>query len=926
MALSSHRSELSLLEEYRPRSASDPEATTLPIREEHYQIPDFCRTAYRDWLAMDEDTADEDAEMVLKPHVDAMAKAFERSNSKYLSELEMLEAENARLLREIEDLEKSTPDPRVLDDHYKIMEEDKAKFEEYNSLAQSRSDKYENRIQVLQEELDKLMQELKEADDERRALQKAVDDQGISMQDIDRMTSERERLQKGIEAATQRLDEGKRRVAEKEVEASRRLDELERLVDKYNTLAYQIGLIPASAANAKGEDYELAVTVNESDFTGSIIKGPYSSGAGTERLLVDPVTGYQPAHILNLDLRGQVKSSFLALRREISERRTDAMDAMMKDHELLDGIKEAIEDKRNEVEALEHRVRAAEEEYEKTKEVTTTQKLASDAQIEKMEKELAKMRAQLTESVQLLEQREMNTNIEYEQLTLRANALREELHTEIERMLNDVIKFKVHIQKNLEDYEEFARDELEKELGGGEMRDDTPDDEFDTLVKEKTKSVTPEEQEVNQDPTEDRRRTRTPSRSPSPSPTRDNYIRFAMRADIQQRTEPIDAAVSFFQTKYNAITKSWTSLLLTILVVMLSMSATNVLFQPASLRAVPDLVKVAGLARSFEPLIYYSENGVSQVGDLQATGVAVWDLGESVRSSNMTSAPIIVKSLDELSDSLKTLAVELTKFFANVDGDIDSILIVMDWARRELSQLHSLPSPPLSTAFSNLREILCTTGFLENPDTGAPTKLGIATTALFGISQSQQTQQTLQRTFTEFLSVLEEAIESELQHSLALFGLFEAIDRQFLNLGRLVVREANIQDEMHADSLSSLWTRILGAKASEVKKYQRNHELLTNVRQKTVRNKGILVEHNGRLLTLKANLESLRRKLVSPLVRSVNSSTLTLEDQIKGLEDVGVYLEGVRARQKGKLMEMLYGDNSRIRARVAATASARLLD
>jgi kinetochore protein NDC80 len=42
-----------------------------------------------------------------------------------------------------------------------------------------------------------------------------------------------------------------------------------------------------------------------------------------------------------------------------------------------------------------------------------TQKLASDAQIEKMEKELAKMRAGLTESVQLMEQREMNTNIEY---------------------------------------------------------------------------------------------------------------------------------------------------------------------------------------------------------------------------------------------------------------------------------------------------------------------------------------------------------------------------------------------------------------------------------------------------------------------------------------------------------------------------------
>jgi hypothetical protein len=37
----------------------------------------------------------------------------------------------------------------------------------------------------------------------------------------------------------------------------------------------------------------------------------------------------------------------------------------------------------------------------------------------------------------------------------------------------------------------------------------------------------------------------------------------------------------------------------------------------------------------------------------------------------MTSAPIIVKELDDLSESLKTLAIELTRFFANVDGDVD---------------------------------------------------------------------------------------------------------------------------------------------------------------------------------------------------------------------------------------------------------------
>jgi len=437
-------------------------------------IFDFLTHAYQNWLNMDDDAGDEDVERALAPHVQDMARAFERSNSRYIQELEILEAENARLVKEIEDLEKTTPDPAVLDNHFKIMEEDKIKFEEYNTLAMQRSEKYESRIAVLQEELDKLQGELKEAEEERRRMQKAVDDQGISMQDIDRMTAERERLQRTIESAALRLEDVKKKVADREIEASQKLEELERMVDRYNTGAYQIGLIPSTAVNAKGKNYELQVTVNSDtpNFSSSLQGSQGSVGAESERLLVDPVTGYQPAHILNLDLRGQVKSSFLALRKEISERRKVAMDAMMEDHDLLDRAKEAIEDKRNEVEALEHRVRAAEAEYEREKEHTTTQKMTSDAEIEKMEMKLATLRAQLSESVQLMEQREMNINIEYEQLTHKANALREELHTETMRMLNDVIKFKMHVQKNLEEYEEFVAGQLEEELGDEMMRDD----------------------------------------------------------------------------------------------------------------------------------------------------------------------------------------------------------------------------------------------------------------------------------------------------------------------------------------------------------------------------------------------------------------------------------------------------------------------
>ena len=425
----------------------------------------FLADAYHDWLQGGEDEDDELAEKRLVPHIEAMAFEFEKGNEKYVREMETLEAENRALRDEIADIEKNAPNVAQLDDNFKILEDDKRKFEDYNRNVQGKIEKYDNRIKYLDEEVRKTEEELQVSEQERSGLQASVDSQGITIQDIDRMNTERERLQRNLDDTVGRLEEMHARVMEKEAEASRKLEDLELIVKTYNTLGYQNSLIPSSAVNAKGQDYELLLNVNQSNFAASQIGSTSTMiSPEVERLLAEPYTGYHPAHLLNLDLRGAVRSSLQSLRKEINERRTRAIDDDLERRNLLDNIKEAMDEKKSEVEALEHKRRAAEEEFERTKEITTTQKLASDAQIEKMEKELTKMRAALSESVQLMEQREMKTNIEYEQLTIRAGALREELHTNIESMLNDVIRFKVHIQKGLEDYENFVADEVEQEI------------------------------------------------------------------------------------------------------------------------------------------------------------------------------------------------------------------------------------------------------------------------------------------------------------------------------------------------------------------------------------------------------------------------------------------------------------------------------
>ncbi|PHH86339.1 hypothetical protein CDD83_10385 [Cordyceps sp. RAO-2017] len=410
----------------------------------------------------------------------------------------------------------------------------------------------------------------------------------------------------------------------------------------------------------------------------------------------------------------------------------------------------------------------------------------------------------------------------------------------------------------------------------------------------------------------------------------ENYIRFAVRAEVLQRTRPIESAIMFLQKQYHALTSSWTTVLTSLLVAVLSISTAKMLVKPAAPRPVGDLVKVAGLARSFEPLIYFSEPAVAHVRDLQSTSIAIWDLGESVRISGMADAGTIVQSLDAISETMKKLVLDLTRFHTHVDGDIDAILNVMDWAKLHLNRLNTRPPPShLSHAYDNMHNLLSDAQVLEDAS-GEPTRLGRLTTAVFGMSNPQREQRMVQRLFTAFISTLEEAIQDELEHSVSLFALFDDIDDHFLKLARHVAHESSTQDEFHAELLSGLWARMLGPRAAELRKFERNRALLHDVRSKTVRNKGNLVSHHGKLLTLKSSLESLRGKLASHLVRGLNSSTLTLEDQIRGVAGVRDYLSDIRRRQKTKVMETLYSvDRSRkydVAPEIGHIASSSALD
>ncbi|RMZ80199.1 hypothetical protein DV737_g3105, partial [Chaetothyriales sp. CBS 132003] len=372
----------------------------------------FLFGAYQDWLTIGNDEDEENADAALMPHIQAMAEEFERINSKHAEDLKMYEAEHESLKVQVDEMERAVPDLAKLDKHCKILEDDTRKFEDYNANVAAKIDKYDCRIKIVEAEIERVEAELAAVEADRDGLQQELGRRGVNMQEVDRMNIERERLVKSQDDALNMLDDVNRKVLDKETETAQKLEDLE----------------------------------------------------ASDRLLASSSTGHAPAHLLNLDLRGQVRSAFIALRREINERRKVAADKDLENRNILDDVSEAMQAKNNEIDSLNWRVQEASRTYASLKETGQTSHLQQTSAIEKLEKELARMREGLERGAVDLEQREMEVGLAYETMKEEAGRVKEELHGCVERMLEDVIRFKVHIQKGLEETENYVTEEVEQEL------------------------------------------------------------------------------------------------------------------------------------------------------------------------------------------------------------------------------------------------------------------------------------------------------------------------------------------------------------------------------------------------------------------------------------------------------------------------------
>ncbi|KAL6709044.1 hypothetical protein ACN47E_002171 [Coniothyrium glycines] len=382
----------------------------------------------------------------------------------------------------------------------------------------------------------------------------------------------------------------------------------------------------------------------------------------------------------------------------------------------------------------------------------------------------------------------------------------------------------------------------------------------------------------------------------------DGFVRFAIRGETQFRTAPIEDTISTFASGTRFFTRSRWNVIFTIITIVFSW----LLVQPWTASLIPDVANVANMAKQFEPLLYASENVIPRSRELAEASIAVQDLGESVRATNMSSSPVIINQLDDLADSLKVLSEQMTSFFTNVDGDMDSVLITMEWAKRELQSIQGPSIGIIDTVIDNVHGGLGKIGLLEQTD-GSPTAVGRVIRGVLGHTTSQRSKATLQRTFDYLLSTLEENISNELSRADNLNQLFESVDRQFQNLHRSVAKEEDSLATRKDEFLASMWRNTITNKM-KIKKYEKNLQLLKDVRASTLTNKSELKSHIQIIRSVKDQLDKARKNLISPLIRRAQSNSFGIDQQLQDLAGTYGFLKGLRDGQKKKVLMQLWGE------------------
>ncbi|KAM6951050.1 kinetochore protein NDC80 homolog [Aplochiton taeniatus] len=203
------------------------------------------------------------------------ADTFQREEHEYLDKLKRLYNVDAAALKELpERLQMLTEEVERLekDAHTDVLmpqrteklklQADMQKLQSYGANLVTYKGKLESQAAGLAEELEATGLQLDTLKQEKGKLQLVLDHQKVTPADVQRIHHDQKELQHTMKSLTESLEAIQRLMWNEELAMARAKESADLKMMEFNKLARKLKLIPASAANACGRDFEIKKTVD----------------------------------------------------------------------------------------------------------------------------------------------------------------------------------------------------------------------------------------------------------------------------------------------------------------------------------------------------------------------------------------------------------------------------------------------------------------------------------------------------------------------------------------------------------------------------------------------------------------------------------------------------------------------------------------
>ncbi|NXM54046.1 NDC80 protein, partial [Illadopsis cleaveri] len=360
-------------------------------------------------------------------------------------QMESLAAENKRLQEEIARLEKekeSEPDRRVTLRNVKSsLQADVQKYQAYLANMESHIAILDQKLESVSDEVETAEMEVEAMKQENARLRHILDNQKYSAADIERINHERNELQQTINKLTKELEAEEHQLWNEELKYARNKEAIEMQLAEYHKLARKLKLIPVSAENSKGHDFEIQ----------------FNPEAGPNCLV---------------KYRTQIKAPLMEIINETEEEISKATQRKMTLEDTLEQVNVMLEEKKRSVKMLTEEAEKLDDLYQqKLKEIEEEeQKCANELESLKKHKELLESGVYegLSEATNELHDLQRQYQVVLQTTTEEKRKIGENLSRLVETVATHIASIVKYLDeqntKIYRDYEEFMSEDLLSDL------------------------------------------------------------------------------------------------------------------------------------------------------------------------------------------------------------------------------------------------------------------------------------------------------------------------------------------------------------------------------------------------------------------------------------------------------------------------------